>query len=100
MRIAQMIATASLLCVVAAAQEPAEIRFIGRPDMAVRLAAKDVQVLQTTDPAAAAAAWYIWIRDSEDSELADMYDWILNYGTSRAEVGLRTTRVNGAVEDA
>lgn len=72
-----------------------EFDYIGRPDLAVNLAAVDINELLESDPGAAAAAWYVWIRDSEDDELIDVYDWVLNYGTSRAEVPLRTTKIRG-----
>lgn len=70
-------------------------RIIGRPDAAVKLAATDVQQLLATDPEQAAHVWYVWIRDSEDREFIDGYDYVLNTGTSRARFPLRTAQIAG-----
>ena len=73
----------------------AQPRVIGRPDAAVKLAAEDVSHLLNVDPEQAAHAWYVWIRDSEDREYIDGYDYILNTGTSRARRPLKTPKVEG-----
>ena len=70
-----------------------DVRLIGRPDTAVKIAATDARALLETDPDQAANSFYVWIRDPQDKDMDYVYDFVLNTAVSHSPVLLKADRL-------